>query len=265
MDLKVKGKRALITGSSSGLGEAIAILLAAEGVEVIVHGRDEDRTKSVTDKINQSGGKAEYAIGDLATDEGADSVVTAALANGQIDILINNAGVYHGQPWMSVTPKEWLDTYNINVVSGIRMAQRLLPQMRELGWGRIVQIGGITAIQPMAIQPDYNAAMAARHNLTVSLARDLAGSGITSNTVAPGAMLVESVKNLILGMAKQNNWGDTWDEIEKNAAAQFLQNDLGRFGKPEEVAGAVAYLMSSYADNITGSIIRVDGGQTVSL
>jgi len=265
MDLQVKGKRALITGSSSGLGEAIAIMLAAEGADVIIHGRDEKRTKSVTDKINQSGGKAEYVMGDLASDEGADSILKAALANGQVDILINNAGVYHGQPWMDVTPKEWLDTYNINVVSGVRMAQRLLPQMRELGWGRIVQIGSIAAIQPIAIQPDYNAAMAARHNLTVSLARDLKGSGITSNTVAAGSVMVESVKNLILGMAAQNNWGDDWNEIEKNAAAQFLQNDIGRFGKPEEVAGAVAYLLSSYADNITGSIIRVDGGQTLSV
>lgn len=265
MDLRIKGKRALITGSSSGLGEAIAILLAAEGAEVIIHGRDEKRTKQVTDKINQSGGKAEYAIGDLATEEGADSIVKAALAHGKVDILVNNAGVYHGQPWMDVTSKEWLDTYNTNVVSGIRMVQRLLPQMRELGWGRIVQIGGITAIQPMAIQPDYNAAMAARHNLAVSLARELKGSGITSNTVAPGAMLVESVKNLILGMAEQNKWGENWEEIEKNAAAQFLQNDLGRFGKPEEVAGAVAYLLSPYADNITGSILRVDVGQTLSV
>lgn len=265
MDLKIKGKRALVTGSSSGLGEAIAIMLASEGVEVIVHGRHEDRTKSVTDKINRSGGKAEYVLGDLATEEGADHVAKAALANGQVDILINNAGVYHGQAWMDVTDKEWLDTYNTNVVSGVRMAQRLLPQMRELGWGRVVQVGSIAAIQPMAIQPDYNAAMAAKHNLTVSLARALKGSGITSNTVAPGAILVASVKNLILGMAEENNWGDNWDQIEKNAAAMFIQNDLGRFGKPEEVAGAVAYLMSSYADNITGSIIRVDGGQTFSV
>jgi len=265
MDLRVKGKRALITGSSSGLGEAIAIMLAAEGVEVIVHGRDKDRALTVTDKINQSGGKAEFVIGDLATDEGADSIATAALANGQVDILVNNAGVYHGQPWMEVTPAEWLATYNTNVISGVRMVQRLLPQMRQLGWGRVVQIGSIAAMQPISLQPDYNAAMAARHNLTVSLARELKGSGITSNTIAAGAMLVESVKSMILGMASQNNWGEGWDEIEKNAAAQFLQNDLGRFGKPEEVAGAVAYLMSSYADNITGSIIRVDGGQTMSV
>lgn len=265
MDLKIKGKRALVTGSSSGLGEAIAIMLAAEGAEVIIHGRDEARTKSVSDKTNNSGGKALYVIGDLATEEGADDVVDTALATGQVDILINNAGVYHGQQWMDLSSKEWLDTYNTNVVSGVRMVQRLLPQMRKLGWGRIVQIGGITAIQPMAIQPDYNAAMAARHNLAVSLARELKGSGITSNTVAPGAMLVDSVKKMILGMAEENKWGNTWDEIEKNAAAQFLQNDLGRFGRPEEVAGAVAYLMSSYADNITGSILRVDGGQTFSV
>lgn len=265
MDLKIKGKRALVTGSSSGLGEAIAIMLAAEGAEVIVHGRDEIRSKAVTDKIIQLGGKAEYVIGDLATEEGSEMIIKGVLANGKIDILINNAGVYHGQPWMDVSPKEWLDTYNVNVVSGIRMVQGLLPQMKELGWGRIVQIGGITGVQPMAIQPDYNASMAARHNLTVSLARNLKGFGITSNTVAPGAMLVESVKNLIIGMAKQNDWGDSWEEIEKKAASQFLQNDTGRFGKPEEVAGAVAYLMSSFADNITGSIIRVDGGQTLSV
>lgn len=265
MDLKIKGKRALVTGSSSGLGEAIAIMLAAEGAEVIIHGRDEARTKSVSDKINNSGGKALYVVGDLATEEGADDVVDTAMVTGQVDILINNAGVYHGQQWMDLSSKEWLDTYNTNVVSGVRMVQRLLPQMRKLGWGRIVQIGGITAIQPMAIQPDYNAAMAARHNLAVSLARELKGSGITSNTVAPGAMLVDSVKKMILGMAEENKWGNTWDEIEKNAAAQFLQNDLGRFGRPEEVAGAVAYLMSSYADNITGSILRVDGGQTFSV
>lgn len=265
MDLKIKGKRALITGSSSGLGEAIAIMLAGEGAEIIIHGRDEPRAKSVSAKIIQSGGKAVYVIGDLSTEEGADHVIKAALGTGQVDILINNAGVYHGQQWMEITSKEWLDTYNTNVVSGVRMVQGLLPQMRKLGWGRIVQIGGITAIQPMAIQPDYNAAMAARHNLAVSLARELKGSGITSNTVAPGAMLVDSVKNMILAMAEQNNWGNNWPEIEKNAAAQFLQNDLGRFGRPEEVAGAVAYLMSSYADNITGSIIRVDGGQTFSV
>jgi 3-oxoacyl-[acyl-carrier protein] reductase len=265
MDLKIKGKQAFVTGSSSGLGEAIALMLAAEGAEVIVHGRDEERAKLVTQRILHEGGKAQYVIGDLATKEGSDGVISAALAIGQIDILINNAGVYHGQQWMDVTPKGWLDTYNTNVISGVRMVQGILPQMRKLGWGRIVQIGGITAIQPMAIQPDYNAAMAARHNLAVSLARELKGSGITSNTVAPGAMLVDSVKNLILGMAEQNNWGDTWEEIEKNAAALFLQNDLGRFGRPEEVAGAVAYLMSAYADNITGSIIRVDGGQTFSV
>jgi len=126
MDLKIKGKRALITGSSSGLGEAIATMLAAEGAEVIIHGRDEARTKAVAEKIGQSGGKSQFVIGDLATEEGAEGVVNAALATGQIDILINNAGVYHGQQWMDVTSKEWLDTYNTNVVSGVRMVQRLL-------------------------------------------------------------------------------------------------------------------------------------------
>jgi len=265
MDLKLKGKRALVTGSSSGLGEAIVKMLAVEGAAVIVHGRNEERCAAIAESIRVTGGLAEYVTGDLSTDEGADKVAQAVLAGGQIDILVNNLGVYHPKPWMDTTVQDWSDTYNSNVLSYIRMIQRLLPQMKALGWGRIIQIGSSAAIQPMTVQPDYSASTAARHNLTVSLARELKGTGITSNTVSPGAMLVETTRTMLLGMAERYGWGNDWVDIEKNAVAQFASNDVGRLGRPEEVAAAVAYLVSPLADYISGTVLRVDGGLIQSL
>lgn len=265
MDLQLKGKRVLVTGSSTGLGEATARLLAAEGAEVIVHGRDKERTAAVAESINQSGGMASFVLGDLSTDKGADAVAAGALAGGPVAILVNNAGAYQPRPWLQVSVNDWQDSYNVNVLAYVRMIHRLLPAMKTLGWGRVIQIGSSGGIEPFALQPDYLAATAARHNLTVSLARELKGTGITSNTVAPGPMLVENTRQMLLGMAGQFGWGNDWADIERNAVEQFVQNDVGRFGKPEEVAAAVAFLTSPLADYITGALLRVDGGHTKSV
>jgi NAD(P)-dependent dehydrogenase (short-subunit alcohol dehydrogenase family) len=260
MDLKLKGKRALVTGSSSGLGEAIARSLAAEGVAVFVHGRNEVRTKAVAGSIG-----AKYALGDLSTDEGAEAITNEVLTTGPIDILVNNAGAYQPREWLETSVQNWSDSYNVNVLAYVRMIHRLLPAMKTLGWGRVIQIGSSGGIEPFALQPDYLAATAARHNLTVSLARELKGTGVTSNTVAPGPMLVENTRNMLLNMAGQYGWGTEWAEIEHNAVTQFVKNDVGRFGRPEEVATVVTYLASPLADYITGALLRVDGGHTKSI
>jgi 3-oxoacyl-[acyl-carrier protein] reductase len=260
MDLRLAGKRALVTGSSAGLGEAIAKLLAAEGVGIVVHGRDEGRTNAVAEAIRADGGRADVALGDLSTDAGADAVAAAAMTGGHVDILVNNAGAYDHKTWMEATPARWIETYESNVLSGVRMIHRLLPQMRERRWGRVIQIGGGLAIQPVPMTPDYAASLAARHNLAVSLARELKDSGVTSNVVAPGAILVASVENLLVEVAPRYGWGERWEEIERGCVRDMIPNDVGRLGRPEEIAAAVAYLASPLADYVSGAVLRVDGG-----
>lgn len=260
MDLKLAGRRALVTGSSSGLGAATARLLANEGVAVVVHGRDEARADSVAEQVRADGGKADVALGDLGTDAGADAVAGAALAGGDVDILVNNAGTYQPKSWAETTSQEWLQTYDTNVVSGVRMIQRLVPLMRERGWGRVIQIGGGLAQQPSAEGAFYNATLAARHNLAVSLARDLKDTGVTSNVVSPGAILVSTVQRIFEEAAPTFGWGESTEEIERGVVRDLLPNDIGRLGRPEEVASAVVYLASPLADYVSGAVFRVDGG-----
>ena len=263
MDMGLTGRRALITGSSTGLGRAIAEMLAAEGASGAVHGRDHARTEGVADAIRAAGGQAHAVCGDLATADGARAVAEGA---GEVDILVNNAGTYDGLGWADLNDDQWLQIYEVNVVSGTRMIEYLVSGMRTRGWGRIVTIGGGLALQPAAAQPHYNATLAARHNLTVSLARELAGTGVTANIVAPGAILTEPVREMALQVAAEHSWGTDWPDIERAASAAWFPNDIGRFGRPEEIAAAVTFLCSRHADYISGADLRVDGGvvRTVS-
>jgi len=260
MDMQLSGKRALVTGSSAGLGEAMVRMLAAEGADVVVHGRDRARAEAIAGAIVASGGRADVAIGDLARGDEAEAVVAQALAGGEIDILVNNAGHYHHLDWHTATPEKWAETYEINVISAVRMIQAIVPAMVRRGWGRVIQIGGGLASQPIPMQPDYEASLAARHNLAVSLARRLKDTGVTSNIVSPGAILVPAVKELLEKIAPAHGWGDRWEDIESGCVKDMVPNDIGRLGRPEEIAAAVVYLASGHGAYISGATLRVDGG-----
>jgi 3-oxoacyl-[acyl-carrier protein] reductase len=264
MDLNLQNKKALVTGSSSGIGEGIAKCLALEGVQVMIHGRKKQELQRVVQEIKDKKGIAHYVEGDLTNEKDVKRIVEATLQTyQQIDILVNNAGAFPEREWLASTPQDWLDLFNINVVSMVRMIQAFLPQMKTLGWGRIIQIASVAGISPSSRLPEYGATKSAAINMSISLAKDLAGSGITVNTVSPGPIATTGTKELFLKIALENNWGTNWKEIEKKITEEILPNLAKRFGTPEEVGSLVAFLASPLADFITGANYRIDGGRFV--
>ncbi len=185
MDLQLKGKRALVTGSSSGIGEAIAKGLAKEGVAVVVQGRNEKEANRVAEEICLQEGIAYVVLGDLSTEDGANQVAEGTLtALGGVDILVNNAGAYPDHRW-DVTPQDWMNCFNTNVISAVRMIQHLIPQMKRSGWGRVIQIASCVATLPEAGQPDYAVTKAANVNLSVSGPRQFSRGGTSLWRLAP--------------------------------------------------------------------------------
>jgi 3-oxoacyl-[acyl-carrier protein] reductase len=256
VDLKLQHKRALVTGSTSGIGEAIAKTLSQEGVKVVVHGRREVEAKRVVEEIAKAGGTATYAIGDLATDAGADHVSAAAIqAFGGIDILVNNAGTYPAKGWFEESADDWNDAYNVNVATMVRMINRLVPLMQERQWGRVIAIASGVGTKPQGGMPAYSATKVANINLAVSLAMALADSGVTSNAVSPGIILTPGLHDMFDKMGVDSNL-----EVRAKMAADFAPNPAGRAGYPQEIADAVVFLASGRADYITGQNLRVDGG-----
>lgn len=262
MELYLKGKKALVTGSSSGIGEGIAKSLASEGVHVMVQGRKKQELQRVVQEITAKGGIAHYVEGDLTDDDAAKYVAETTLRTfQQLDILVNNAGAFPHRNWLEGSPQDWLDLVNVNVISMVRMIQAFLPQMKELGWGRIIQIASVAGISPSPSLPDYGVTKAANINMTISLSKDLAGTGITVNTVSPGPIVTTGTRELFQKIAVERGWSTDWKEIEKKVVEEMLPNVVGRFGTPEEVGNLVAFLASPTADFITGANYRIDGGR----
>jgi len=268
MDLQLKGKRALVTGSSSGIGAETARWLAAEGAHVVIHGR---RTAAVADLVKDLQGEglnAAGVTGDLSSDAGADAAATAALAAfGGIDILVNNAGQFVVPD--KTEPAQWFgkDTadhgtalFEANVNSVFRMVQRVVPNMQTRGWGRVIMLGSVLADLPGDQFPHYGLTKSANLNQAVNLSRVLAGTGITVNSISPGVIRTPMTEPLIWGMASQFGWGNDWDVIEVQAATHAFAAATPRLGRPEDIARAVAFLASPLSDFINGANMRVDGG-----
>jgi 3-oxoacyl-[acyl-carrier protein] reductase len=264
MDLQLKGKRALITGSTSGMGIDIAKLLSAEGAIVVVHGRDRARGERVVEDIRKSGGEASLVLGDLSHDDQADRVGDEVMARlGGIDILVNNAA-HTGEghfDWLDEPIEHWLLSYQSKPLAAVRMIKRFLPGMIERGWGRIINNGSAAAVQPVAGQPGQFAAYAAMLNISAGLARSLPGTGVTANTVSPGLILTPAVETWAKDLGKKMGWAEDWETVEKNLIGQFLPLPVSRIGRGFDIAYAVAFLASPLSGFITGINLRVDGGQ----
>lgn len=264
MDLKLSGKRALVTGSSSGIGAACALELAAEGVSVVVHGRSRERADKVASRIEAKGGKAAIALGAVDKDAGADAVADAALAAfGGIDILVNCAGgvIRRDNPdWTEVSSDDWLQSFSLNVVSSVQLAKRLIPGMAERGWGRIINISSIGGTQWSGRLHDYGSAKAALDHLTGNMSRALAGRGVTVNAVVPGTVLTPQAERWIATLAAQRDWPDDFAERERIYVQEASEQPIPRLGRPEEISAAVAFLASPRSDFTTGACLRIDGG-----
>lgn len=272
MDLNLTGKRALVTGSSFGIGRGIATVLAGEGATVIVHGRNHERAGETATTIREAGGTAHLALGDLATDDGANEVAQAvARHTGGIDILVNNIGGTesyggHKLAWFEVGTEQWLGTLQQNLVSAVRMIHAFVPTMRERGWGRVINISSGGAAEPPVSVPDYCAAKAGLNNLTVSLSKELSRSGVTVNTVSPGCTRTDMLEKSLEHLAAQHGWPDDYESRE----ARFMDLDVfactsERFGRPADVGRLVAFLASPLSAFVNGANYRIDGGQVQSV
>ena len=268
MEFGLKGRRAFVSGSTSGIGAACARMLAAHGATVVVHGRNRARADKVVKDIVEAGGRAIAVLGDLSDDDQVAALVDEVnTAIGGIDVLVSNAG--DAQPfspdWFAVNLEQWAGTYNRNVLSAVRLVQNFVPGMRERGWGRVIVIGSAAYSKPTIDFPAYAPGKAALVNIIVGLARVLANTGITANIISPGAVLTKTMTSNLLPIAQAEGWTDTEpDVIERRLVAEKWHNCVGRMARPDEIAAAVVFLSGTLAACMTGSNIRVDCGETAS-
>jgi len=264
VDLRLEGKRALVTGASAGTGTAIAEMLAAEGAPVIVHGRDAGRTRRVRGRLRDAGGTAEAVLGDLSTSDGARAVALGARdAFGGVDILVNNAGLIGSyEDWDDTDDADWARMYDRVVILLVRLIQALKADMVTAGWGRIINISSAQSGQPFGMMP---AAKSALHTLTKSLSKHLDRTGVSANVISPGIIVTDRIRDRMTEAAAAEGRTTEWDDIERHVLETELDNPSGRLARPEDVAYAVAFFASPLAGYVNGANIRVDGGSNTSI
>jgi Dehydrogenases with different specificities (related to short-chain alcohol dehydrogenases) len=266
MDMLLQGKRALITGSTSGIGAQCARVLAAEGVSVIINGRSRKRADAVSAEIRAAGGIAEIVLGDVTTNDGAKSVIEGTRAAfGGIDILVNNVGNPTQEPhpsWFDAPLDEWVADYHQNTLAAVRLIHAFVPAMKEHGWGRVIQISSRNAISPHALFPTYGAAKSAVNNLTLSLSKELAGTGVTSNGIMPGLIDTPTLDGWFLEMAKRHTGTEDPKKGRDYVLKNIVHQTVNRLGQPMDIAAAVCFIASPLSDFMTGTTFRIDGGST---
>jgi len=262
MDLQLKGKLALVSGSTAGIGYAIARTLAQEGARVIVNGRTQAAVDEAAARIrSETGGTVEAFAGDLSQAEAAEAVVKRYAG---IDILVNNLGIFEPKAFEDIPDADWMRFFDVNVLSGVRLSRLVLPHMKQANWGRIVFISSESAVQIPTEMIHYGMTKTAQLAVSRGLAESVAGTGITVNSVLPGPTKSRGVGDFVQDMAKAN--AKSFEQVEAEFFDHVRPTSLiKRFASPQEVASLVAYVASPLASATTGAALRVDGGVVKSL
>jgi 3-oxoacyl-[acyl-carrier protein] reductase len=266
MELGLKGKVALVTGSSKGIGRSIAAALAREGCQVVINGRHANELDATAAELRGAQTTVHAVVSDVTQAEGAKRVVEETVQRfGTIHILVNNAGgADRFGSFEDLTDEEWLGAFNLNVLSAVRATRVALPAMQKQKWGRIINISSESGVQPDPMMPHYNAAKSALNSFTKSLSKAYGKDGILVNTVSPAFIRTPLLDGMLDQQARAR--GITRDEAEQVLLREFRPNIvLGRAGKSDETAGIVVFLASEQASFITGSNFRVDGGSVASI
>jgi NAD(P)-dependent dehydrogenase (short-subunit alcohol dehydrogenase family) len=257
MDLQLKGKTALVSGSTAGIGLAIAQALAKEGASVIVNGRTEERVRAAMEASGSTHGIA----ADLGTERGAQQVIAQF---PQVDILVNNLGIFEPKPFAEITDDDWRRFFEVNVLSGVRLSRHYIEPMLKNNWGRLVFISSESALQIPVEMVHYGMTKTAQLAVSRGLAETTKGTGVTVNAVLPGPTASEGVTDFVNNLAKGqgSNAASVEREFFRNIRPSSL---LQRFATPSEVAALVAFVSSPLASAINGAALRVDGGVVRSI
>ena len=262
MDLGLKGKVALVTGGSKGIGKAVARALAQEGAKVAICARDKGSLDTAATEIAKTAGSEVFGVaGDLTREADVRKIVDAAVGRfGRIDILINNAGAAPGGLLLDLTEEDWQKALQLKFMGYVRCMKAVIPHMLRQGGGRIVNVVGNDGVKPIGIELTPSAANAADLAVTVALAEQYGRQNICINAINPGPVATERWEQLIGGIASIRKIGV--DEAQKRAERSI---PLGRICTPEEVANVVVFVASDRASFMNGAVITLDGGQRKAL
>jgi NAD(P)-dependent dehydrogenase (short-subunit alcohol dehydrogenase family) len=258
VDLGIRGKRALVTGSTGGIGLAAARQLAQEGAAVVVNGRTPQRVDAAVRDIREAVPNADVRgiAADLGSASGCEAMIRGV---PEIDILVNNVGIFEPKPFDEISDADWLRFFEVNVLSGVRLARHYLRGMRARDWGRIVFVSSESAVQIPAEMIHYGMTKTAQLAVARGLAETTVGTGITINSVLPGPTASEGVSTFVGQMADAR--GVNFETMEKEFFATARPSSLlKRFATPDEVASMITYVCSARAAATNGAALRVDGG-----
>lgn len=260
MNLQLQNKKAFISGSTSGIGYGVAKWLLAEGAEVVVNGRALDSVNNAVESLQADfpAAKVTGLHADFSQAADIDRLITEI---GEVDILINNVGIYASQSFYEMSDEEWFRHFEVNVMSGVRLSKALLPKMIDKNWGRIIFVSSECA----SIVPEdmiaYSMTKTAMHTVSRGLAQLAKGTGVTVNTVMPGSTMTEGADRFLEGVATQEN------KTKEQVANEFFKNVrtsslLQRFATVDEIASTICYLASPLAAATNGAAIKIEGGST---